>query len=155
MRCVAVTVLIVAALSLVAGPAVAGAGSGPKVTILSYFNRDDGSLPHRVLMANARRTDALRFSTVFQGEQASAAATYDDNIGRRLTDKHPWVLQHNASGGEKVYRLIRRSLGERGSAAVRVRARRGDRVDRVKLKIRVADCSEDPPFYPLDCTIHR
>jgi hypothetical protein len=155
MRCVAVAVLIVAALSVVAGPAAAGAGSGPKVTVLSYFNRDDGSLPHRVLMANARRTASLRFSTVFRGKHASAAATYNDNIGRRLTDKHPWVLQHNASGGGKVYGLIRRSLADRGSAAVRVRARRGDRVDPVKLKIRVADCTADPPFYPLDCTIHR
>jgi hypothetical protein len=25
----------------------------------------------------------------------------------------------------------------------------------VKLKIRVSDCTMDPPFYPLDCTIHR
>ncbi len=147
--------LIVAALFVVPGPAVAAPGSGPKVTVLSYFNRDDGSLPHRVLMANARRTEALRFSTVFHGKHGSAAAAYDDNIGRRLTDKHPWVLQHNASGGGRVYKLIRDALAERGSAAVRVRARRGDRVDTVKLKIRVADCSEDPPFYPLDCTIHR
>lgn len=137
----AIAALVTSAVALAAAP--------PRIVDLRYFVRDDGSLPHTRLMAGVRRADSVGFSTVFRGKHASAPARLDDRISG-----DPWVVQHQDRGG-KVYKLIRRSLHRRGSAAVRIRARSGSGVDRVKLKIQVSDCSKDPPFYPLDCTIHR
>ena len=143
---VALAAMLAAAILL---PAAASAAAPPRVVQLNYFVRDDGNLPHTRLAANVRRADSVGFSTVFKGKHASAPGRFDDNISG-----HPWVVQHQSRGG-KVYKLIRRSLHRRGSASVRIRARNGSGVDRVKLKIRVSDCTKDPPFYPLDCTIHR
>lgn len=155
MTAAAAAVLLLALLMAATG--LAGTGGGPRVIQLSYSRSDDGSTPHTVLQAFARRTKALRFSTAFHGRRASAPARFNSHVTD--TDlhgqaSHPWELEHGGPGG-RVYELVRRSLAERRSAAVRVRARRGDRVDRVKLKIRVSKCAKDPPFYPLDCTIHR
>ena len=133
----AVAVLASVALALAAGP--------PRVKEMHYFVRDDGILPHTVLKADVKRADAVRFAVVFEGKHASVAGRLDDGI--------TWEVQHQGRGG-KVYKLIRKSLHARGSASVRIRAN-GDGTDRVKLKIRESECSMDPPFYPLDCTIHR
>ena len=116
---------------------------------MDYFVRDDGSLPHIRLLVGVKRADSVRVATVFHGKHASAPTRLDDRISG-----DPWVLQHK-DGGRKVYKLIRKSLDERGSASVRIRARNGSGTDHVKLKIRKSECTMDPPFYPLDCTIHR
>jgi hypothetical protein len=113
---------------------------------MHYFVRDDGTLPHTVLKAEVKHAAAVRFAVVFHGKHASAAGRRDDGI--------TWELQHQDRGG-KVYKLIRKSLDRRGSASVRIRARNGGGTDRAKLKIRESECTMDPPFYPLDCTIHR
>ena len=125
-------------------PAAASAAAPPRIVELNYFVRDDGILPHTVLQARVRRADSVRFATVFHGKHATAPARDDGD---------DWELRHGDGG--KLYKLIRRSLHRRGSASVRIRARSGDGGDRVKLKIRASDCTKDPPFYPLDCTIHR
>lgn len=125
-------------------PPSAMAAKAPRIVELHYFVRDDGILPHTVLEANVRRADSVRFATVFHGKHASAPARRDGD---------EWELRHE--DGSRLYRLIRRSLRERGSASVRIRARSGEGTDRVKLKVRAADCSMDPPFYPLDCTVER
>jgi hypothetical protein len=129
-------------------PAAAPAAGPPRIVKMNYFVRDDGSLPHVRLLVGVKRADSVRVATVFHGKHAGAPTRLDDNISG-----DPWVLQHNS--GAKVYKLIRRSLERRGSAAVRIRARNGAGIDRAKLKIRESDCTKDPPFYPLDCTIHR
>jgi len=129
-------------------PAAAPAAGPPRIVQLNYFVRDDGTLPHVRLLVGVKHADSVRVATVFHGKHAGAPTRLDDSISG-----HPWVLQHQDGG--KVYRLIRRSLERRGSAAVRIRARNGGATDRAKLKIRESDCTKDPPFYPLDCTIHR
>lgn len=139
-------IALLAALVSLAAPASAAAP--PRIVSLGYFVRDDGNLPHTRLLATVRRADSVSFATSYHGSRAAAPARLDDRISG-----DPWVLQHQ--GGAKLYRLIRRSLARRGSAAVRVRARNGAGRDHVKLKIRESECTKDPPFYPLDCTIDR
>ncbi len=124
----------------------ATAAAPPRVKGMHYFVRDDGTLPHTVLKADVKRADAVRFAVVFEGDHASVAGRLDDDI--------TWEMQHQGQGG-RVYKLIRKSLHRRGSASVRIRARNGSGSDNVKLKIRESECSMDPPFYPLDCSIHR
>lgn len=138
---IAAVIALFVALAL---PTIAPAAAAPRIVELHYFVRDDGILPHTVLEARVRRADSVRFATVFHGKHAAAAARRDGD---------EWELRHKDGG--KLYRLLRRSLQGRGSAAVRIRARSGDGTDRVKLKIRESECSMDPPFYPLDCTIDR
>ena len=46
-----------------------------------------------------------------------------------------------------------KTLKRKGMATVRVIARRGDARDKAKVIINVADCTQDPPFYPLSCEI--
>lgn len=143
-RATAVALLAAVLLPAAIAPQPAMAAKAPRVVELHYFVRDDGILPHTVLAARVRRADSVRFATVLHGKHAAAPARDDGD---------EWELRHKDGG--KLYRLIRRSLRERGSASVRVRARSGDGTDRVKLRIRESECSMDPPFYPLDCTIDR
>jgi hypothetical protein len=136
----------IAGATALAAAAAAPAAAPPRVKEMHYFVRDDGLLPHTVLKADVKRADRVRVAVVFRGKHASAPTRHDDGI--------TWELQHKHRGG-KVYKLIRRSLHRRGSASVRIRARNPAGTDHVKLKIRESECSMDPPFYPLDCTIHR
>jgi len=142
----ATAVAVIAALAVLAFASLAPAAGSPRVKEMHYFVRDDGILPHTVLKADVKRADAVRFAVVFEGRHASVAGRLDGGI--------TWEMRHQGRGG-KVYKLIRRSLHRRGSASVRIRARNEGGSDRVKLKIRASDCTMDPPFYPLDCEIHR
>lgn len=139
-------VAAITALAVLGIAPVASAAAPPRVKEMHYFVRDDGLLPHTVLKADVKRADGVRFAVVFEGKHAS--------VGGRLDDGITWEMQHQGRGG-KVYKLIRKSLHRRGSASVRIRARNDAGTDSVKLKIRESECSMDPPFYPLDCTIHR
>ena len=136
----------IAAAVAIAAASAAPAAAPPRVKGMHYFVRDDGLLPHTVLKVDVKRADRVRVAVVFRGKHASAPTRLDDGI--------TWELQHKQRGG-KVYKLIRRSLHRRGSASVRIRSRNAAGTDRVKLKVRESECSMDPPFYPLDCTVHR
>jgi len=139
-------VMAIAAVTVLGLAASAPAAGLPRVKEMHYFVRDDGILPHTVLKADVKRADAVVFAVVFAGRHASVAGRPDGGI--------TWRMRHRGRGG-KVYKLIRRSLHRRGSASVRIRARNASGTDSAKLKIRESECSMDPPFYPLDCTIHR
>jgi hypothetical protein len=136
-----------AAIAMVVFAAPAPAASPPHVTRLSYFVRDDGQLPHTLLMVDANRADRVRATAFYKGRHAGGRLFYDDRISRG--SKHPWVLKHQ--DGDEAYRLIRRSLAHRGFARVRVRAHNEAGRELVKFRIRESQCTKDPPFYPLTC----
>jgi hypothetical protein len=142
---------------LALAPAAAHAAPGPKLVQLSYGESFDGSFPVRDLSAYAYRVDALRFTTRYGGERATAQARYDDgvtdtNIHAHGEARHPWKLVRRG-GGSDVIALIRHSLEDRGFAKVRVRARGdGRHLDRA-IVIDVSECSSDPPIYPVSCEI--
>lgn len=137
-----------AALAAVAIATPALGASPPRVKSLDYFVRDDGQLPHTRLLLDIRGADLVRVATFFHGRRAAGSLTVDERISG-----DPWVLEHRGSG-EEVYELIRRSLARRGTAVVRVRARNEAGSTRARLRIRKSKCTKDPPFYPLDCTVH-
>ena len=155
---IAAATVIAAAVLAVVGillPAAASAAAPPRVIQMNYYVYGEGPSPHASLVADIRRADSVGFSTVFKGKHASAPGRFDD--GTRSC--HCWeVRRHHSRGSAKVYKLyklIRRSLRRRGSASVRIRARNGSGVDRVKFKIRVSDCEKDPPLWLLNCEIPR
>lgn len=142
---------------LALAPAAAQATPGPKLVQLSYGESFDGSYPVRDLGAYAYRVDAMRFTTRYGGERASAQARYDDSVTDTDIDahgeaRHPWKLVRR-NGGSDVIALIRHSLEDRGFAKVRVRARGdGRHLDRA-IVIDLSECSSDPPIYPVSCEI--
>lgn len=130
---------------------------GPDVIQLSYSESDDGTSPPFALQAFAYRVDALRFTTRYAGERASGEAKYDDgitdtNIHAHGEARHPWKLIRRGEGKE-VTRLIRDSLAARGEAKVRVRARGHGEHEDIAVVIELSKCSQDPPFYPVDCEV--
>ena len=132
-------------------PAAASAAP-PRVVQMNYWVLDHGPPPHTGLAAYVRRADSVGFSTVFKGKHASAPGWFDD-IGRGLAS---WRVRKHHTRGAKVYKLIRRSLHRRGSASVRIRARNGSGVDRVKFKMRLSDdCTKKGVDFLLNCVIHR
>ena len=158
----AVTVtLVVAGLALVAiqGSAAAGverAGSKPKLVQLSYEESKDGSSRHYGLSAFAHKADSVVFAVRRHHKRITAPGRYNDHITD--TDLHPEDASHpwevnRKEGGRKVVKAIRASLSHDGVATVRVTARSAAGKDRAKVKVIVADCAQDPPFYPLSCEI--
>jgi hypothetical protein len=145
---------LVTALGLV-GAAHAGGGGKPKLVQLSYEESDDGSSPPKALSAYFRRAELVKFVTRYHGDRASGTSRYNDSITD--TDlhgeaRHPWRLIRRG-GGKQVLKLIHAALVETGDARVKVIARGNGRrvVDRVLIVL--ADCSQDPPFYPVSCEI--
>jgi hypothetical protein len=125
------------------------------VVQLSYSEVNDGSSPRYRLQGFARRTDSLTFRTRSRGKTATARSRYNKSItdtDLRGDARHPFVLQRKG-GGRRVLKLIRGALSERGVAKVRVRAKGEGGVDSVRLKIVLAECSQEPPFYPVDCEV--
>jgi RNA-binding protein YhbY len=160
----AIAVLVGVALASMAAASAAGGDARqapgpppPRVIQLSYSDVNDGTFPRYRLMAFSRRTDSVDFATRFGGKKASAGARLDKSITDtdiKGNAKHPFVIVRK-QGGRRVLKLIRKSLDRRGEAKVRVRAKRDDRVDAIRLKIVLARCSQDPPLFPVDCEVKR
>ena len=133
---------------------LAAAERPPRVIQLSYSESDDGSSPRRSRYAFSRRTDSLRFATRHGGVRATGRSRYKPQITdtdiRGEEARHPWALVRKG-GGQRVLRLVHRSLRERGRAVVRVRAKRGGLLDDVRVRVDLSDCTRDPPLYPIDC----
>ena len=151
------TVLVGVALAAVALAAGSGAaaGSKPKVVEVYYAESDDGSSANRRFEMAIRRAEAVRYATRYQGRHARAAAEYKthSDTGYGGDAAHPWRAVAGA-GGKKLKRLIHDALTETGRAKVRVNAR-GDSGGRLRQRIEIvlADCAQDPPFYPISCTV--
>ena len=157
---------LVAALVVLGGAAIAAAtdtgnaraAPQPRVIQLSYSEVNDGSFPRNRLMAFARRTRSVEFSTRYQGKHATARTRFDKSITdtdiKGNTAKHPFVLIRK-HGGRRTIKLIRGSLHERGEARVKVRAAHNGRVDAIHLRIVLAKCAQDPPLFPVDCEVRR
>ncbi len=133
------------------------AAKGPKLVQLDYSETDDGQSRPFALDAFLYRAEAVRFTTRYAGERATGEAKYldhitDTNIHESGEARHPWSLIRKGDG-RKVIDLIDDSLAARGVAKVRVRARGNGRHEDVAVEIRLAECSQDPPFYPVGCEI--
>ena len=133
------------------------AAKGPKVVQIGYSETDDGSSPPFALDAFLYRADAVRFTTRYGGERATGEAKYldhvtDTNIHESGEARHPWSLIRKGEG-KQVIDLIADSLAARGVAKVRIRARGNGLHEDVAVEIRLAECSQDPPFYPVGCEI--
>jgi hypothetical protein len=156
---VVILVLIGVALAFVAiqGPAAArGERAGkPKLVQLSYEESRDGTSRHYGLSAFAHRADSVVFAVRRHHRRIAAPGRYNDHVTD--TDLHPGDASHpwevnRREGGRRVLTAVRASLSHDGVATVRVTAR-GRGKDRAKVKVIVADCTQDPPFYPLSCEI--
>ena len=56
-------------------------------------------------------------------------------------------------GGRRVLKLVRQALDGRGVAKLRLRVRGDGGVDALRLRIVLANCSQEPPLYPVDCEV--
>jgi hypothetical protein len=124
---------------------------------VSYDESNDGSSPRRALYAFVRYpTDTVTFATRYHGHSARGRTRYRSDItdtdihGERAS--HPWALIRRG-GGRRVFRLVHRSLRQRGFANVRARARRGALVDAGRVRIVLSRCAQDPPLYPVSCEV--
>jgi hypothetical protein len=125
----------------------------PKIIQLSYqrwYEEPGGSLG-----AFARgHPDSLAFATRYRGRQATVPAKQTDTVDTNLPrccDESWEPIRHQ--GAARVYRLIRKALDRRGVAKVRTRVKRGGLADVHRWRIVLAQCSQDPPSYPVDCEI--
>jgi hypothetical protein len=146
------TVLVALAMAIAAQPAAAA--SGPNLVQVSYAESDDGSSPPFDLSANGKGIDALRFTTRYGGERASGESKLDNAVDTDLNGeaRHPWSLIRKGDG-KRVIKLVHKQLFETGVAKVRIRARGdGEHLDQT-VEIRLSECSQDPPFYPVSCEV--
>jgi hypothetical protein len=141
------------ALAMAAPPAMAA--GGPELVQVSYEESDDGSSAPFDLSAYGRGIDALRFTTRYDGRRAGGEARLDDSITDTDLNgeaRHPWKLIRRGEG-KRVLKLVHDQLFETGVAKVRVRARGdGGRLDEA-VEIQLAECSQDPPLYPVSCEV--
>jgi len=138
-----------------AGAAAESGGQPPKLVQLSYSESDDGSSPKRALYAFARRAEKVRFVTRYDGERATARSRYVSSITDTDLNgeaRHPWALIRR-NGGKQVLGLIHEALFASGSAKVMVVARGNGRKRERKVKILLAECTPDPPLYPVSCEV--
>ncbi len=131
----------------------------PSLVQLTYGEAPGQQGPDRVLEAFARRTDSVKFHTAFKHQRVSSPGRYDANVTD--TDihgngaKHPWKPDRRRHGS-RLISLVHRSLNQRGFANVTVRASHegtGTDVVRFQISLASADCTLDPPLYPIDCTV--
>ena len=152
-RAITATVVLLGVLVLAASAQAAG----PRLYQLSYEHSRDGSSKRFNVSAYAHHADSVRFITRRNHDPLAATGRYNDsitdtNLPAPPDARHPWEIDRQ-NGGKQVLKAIRSSLKRRGEATVRVIARRGDARDKAKVTIEVADCSQDPPLYPLSCEI--
>ena len=155
-----ILVLVGAALAFVAIQSAAAGGaeraSGkPKLVQLSYEESKDGTSKRYNLSAFAHKADSVVFAVRRHHRRITAPGRYNDHITdtdlRPGDASHPWEVNRR-EGGRRVLKAVRASLSHDGMATVRVTAR-GRGKDKAKVKVVVADCTQDPPFYPLSCEI--
>lgn len=149
-----ILVTILALLLVVTVAPAAASAARPTLVQLSYEHSRDGSSKHFNLSAYAHRADAVRFVVRRHHRPLSAPGRYNDHVTD--TDLHPEDASHpwevdRGSGGKRVLRAVRSSLQRHDSATVRVIARNGGARVKAKVTIRVAECAQDPPLYPLSC----
>lgn len=103
----------------------------------------------------AKWARSLTFTVRRKGKPITAGSRYNTHISDNDLHgpaQHPFVLQR-AGGGRRVMKTVRQGLNKRGVAKVRVRARGAGGVDSHLYEIVLAECAQDPPFYPLSCEI--
>jgi hypothetical protein len=132
-----------------------GQRRGPKVVQLQFSS--GRGVGEKSLQAYAYRTEVLRFRASYEGERATADSRYRENvtdtdIDARGEARHPWELLKRG-GGRQVLQMTRQSLRERGSAIVRVLAHGNGKLDDVRVRIELSECSQDPPLYPISCEV--
>ena len=145
-------VLVALAMAIAAQPAAAA--GGPSLVQVSYEESDDGSSPPFNLSAYGKKIDALRFTTRYGGERASGEAKLGNSVDTDLNGeaRNPWSLVRKGEG-KRVIKLVHKQLFETGAAKVRIRARGdGEHLDQT-VEIRLSECSQDPPFYPVSCEV--
>ena len=141
------TIATAAALSLAALPATgtAGAPNGPPdVREVFFSHTDDGSSRTWELDATIRGADSVTFRTRYAGERAGADGRQTQGHGRTW-----WI----ARGGQNLIPLIRLQLDERGFAEIGITARGPTGRDRIRVRLDLGDCTMDPPYYPLSCSV--
>jgi hypothetical protein len=126
---------------------------------LSYSEAPGQQGPDRSLEAFVRRADSLKFHTAFKHEHVTSPGRYDPDVtdtdihGNRA--KHPWKPDRRRRGS-RLISLVHRSLNQRGFANVTVRVGNemtGTFITRIRIDLSSADCTLDPPLYPIDCTV--
>jgi hypothetical protein len=150
----------VAVVALLAGHGLAAAdaerAAGPRLVQLSYEESRDGASRRYNLSAFVHKADRVTFAVRRHHRRLTATSRYNSHVTdtdlKPEDASHPWEIVRKG-GGRKVLRKLRRALRHHGQATVRVIAQRGERRDKAKVRIRVAACTEDPPFYPLSCEI--
>jgi hypothetical protein len=149
----------VAGLLVVAGPVATSTAAPrhqPEVIQLSYSESSGDVGPNRRLEAFARHTDSLKFAVHYNGHRARVPGTYRSDITD--TDihghgaKHPWVPDRE-HGGNRLIRLVHRSLDRRGFARVQVHAEGSQAEELAVVRIDLSRCTTDPPLYPVDCEV--
>ena len=138
-----------------ADPKEEGQRRGPKVVQLSFSS--GRGVGEKSLQAFAYRTEVLRFRTSYEGERATADSRYrpnvtDTDIDAKGEARHPWELLKKGDG-KQVLKMTRQALRERGTAVVRVLAHRDGKLDDVRVRIKLSECSQDPPLYPISCEV--
>ena len=136
-----------AVLAIAALPATGMAGDEngpPDVREVFFSHTEDGSFRSWELDATIRRADSVTFRTRFAGERSAAEGRQTQGHGRNW-----WI----ARGGEDLIPLIRRQLEERGFAEIGITARGPAGRDRVRVRFVYGECHQDPPYYPLSCSV--
>ena len=130
--------------------------AGPRLVQLSYEESKDGTSKRYNLSAYAHKADRVTFAVRKHHRRLTATARYNSHVTdtdlKPEDASHPWEIVRKG-GGKKVLRKVRRALRHHGATTVRVIAQRGDKRDKAKVRVVVADCTQDPPLYPLSCEI--
>ena len=151
------TVTAVLALAILAVPAAAAGGGKPPRVVRALLEKGDrGQSFGFSLSANVKRADTVTFKTKYNGDAATGAARYNDNVTTtdlRGEASHPWQLIRKGDGKD-VIRLIRQALNATGETTVKIKMRdEGGRRFTQPVTFVESECHKDPPIYPLTCTV--
>jgi hypothetical protein len=153
-RSIALTVALLSITASLAHAERTGGGS-PNLVQLSYSEEPGAQGHDQTLGAYVKNADAVKFATGFAGAKARAGGKYrESTTDTDINDpeaKHPWVP---ATGdGHEVVKLVHDALEATGRAKVRLRMKRGGEVETQKVVIKLSECSQDPPLYPVTCEV--
>ena len=147
--------LAVVPLAIFAASAEGGGGGSPKLVQLSYNEEPGAQGRDTNLGAYVKNATSVNFATGFDGVKARAGGRYREAVtDTDINDpeaKHPWIP---ATGdGRKVVKLVHDSLEANGRATVRLRMKNGGDVEKERVVIKLSECSQDPPLYPVTCEV--